>query len=1620
MNGTDMFTSLPQSLRILLSSQEKASFMWRCLTDNQQLFIDGLRQIISRTDASGGNFNVLQDCWDSVSDGGFRERLIYIFHEKRAEEFVDANRLARNAKTLVATAGVAAGLNGLLRGRTSSITWLMKWIARCFNAPPAEDFFSETNLRAGLAMSGSADSYLRYFFRSFLIEGQMTLTVRYWSLYWLNQENSLERGNLVVPVVSTSPRHNRPDYGYLHLNMLEEGSISDELVEHPESALLPLGGTLLEGLRRAWQSARGKSICWNLRTSRGARDGDSLSAAAAIGMRLLLEKESYDPSCLILARLNEDLMSLEPVGSEFEKIQEARRQLVRRVVIASSVEGEESRADLTERELVMLGSQGVRLTLARTLQDVSAFISRKSENIFMGNANQLLGRYGIKEQLNQDGLKKTVTAYDDDDVLYLVKLWSYNEGESLLIRALWDNELRNLYRLSSSPGAEASLLTMKDAGIDNEIPAYAVVLRGEEFQKYETLATALGDRSSHYIFQKKSLEDNQIRHMIWKGLRRIAEGINLLHSQDITHRNVGAETVYFDPATGTESWRLGGFEWSLRLGSTPTAGSTQNWSIPPENKTEDGARYTFEGDWYGFGMLAARCFNSMEGYSTFPPHDINRRVLNEIRTTQISEIERALITRLIASDVNNRLTYGHDVVRHLDTILEELADSQTHKRDNAPLVLVIPKQAPWLIDLAEQHGFNPKKSDTFAVVNPDDPDAIVTYNPSSPEHVANLKAFFRDRLDNSRLYAIPGKDFFILDTNFGITLQVVAHQNFRSGEESSWDFAFVAGEGHLGKRSHLEQERLLEGKKFNVVMPPEVSQKLPHESWEQYLPVVSEKRDFRKSLQDFQEFLRCTNQLELLMGAAEIFSVALKGKTESEDGTFEHIVLVETDDRQQPAFARRQGGMADSLQGRIDTNNPNCRLVVLTETDALKLERIAREDAWEIVGNPDRNERTVELKRRKGQGRPAFEKGGYIRSYELYGQFRLLERRKSAIERLERHSYLLRSLVQPGMVRIDTGVINELPFTPDSNEIDDSKSAVLKDILRVRPIYALQGPPGTGKTTLVSYLLREILTQDPVAQILVTAQAHGAVDVLREKVQKQAFKNIKPPLAIRVGLTSDGEEEQEGTIRQVTRELLLEIQKGFSKMDGISQIQQEWIDKLPALLNASTSRAVERHLSDMERLVQLGASITYCTTSSADLEELASGNQSFDWCIVEEAGKAHGFDLALPLQTAHRWLLLGDYKQLPPYRIDDFKEGLKQLDSATSALEAIPGRDYSLVDYDWIDEWRVRSAVPEKAKYFENYSLNWLNTFARISGNLSQLVPANELEDEGESKIDNVTTTFSKGAWAGQLTAQYRMHPTIGDLISDTFYDKTVANKTVDENGRPTALVTHSLIEPGELESKSIIWLDTKWSKDFPEFSEFGPEKGKPRYTNLQEIKAIRAFLNNARMKTALPNPLQVAILSPYAQQVSAINKEFRDFAPPQGLEFRQSIMGRRRPGQDNRIRSAHTVDSFQGNQADIVIISLVRNNTRDRDRQPLGFLDNPQRINVLLSRAERLLVLVGSWDFFTNAVQYVNDFDPLADWKNIISFLSNAFDSGSAVKIPYDRIISNQSEVEEFSGRLI
>lgn len=77
---------------------------------------------------------------------------------------------------------------------------------------------------------------------------------------------------------------------------------------------------------------------------------------------------------------------------------------------------------------------------------------------------------------------------------------------------------------------------------------------------------------------------------------------------------------------------------------------------------------------------------------------------------------------------------------------------------------------------------------------------------------------------------------------------------------------------------------------------------------------------------------------------------------------------------------------------------------------------------------------------------------------------------------------------------------------------------------------------------------------------------------------------------------------------------------------------------------------------------------------------------------------------------------------------------------------------------------------------------------------------------------------------------------------------------------------------------------------------------------------------------------LSIGIVSPYSAQVVAI----------------QEKLGRKYENSDGFVVKVKSIDGFQGGEEDIIIISTARSNTGGS----IGFMSNPQRVNVALTRA--------------------------------------------------------------------
>jgi superfamily I DNA and/or RNA helicase len=100
-----------------------------------------------------------------------------------------------------------------------------------------------------------------------------------------------------------------------------------------------------------------------------------------------------------------------------------------------------------------------------------------------------------------------------------------------------------------------------------------------------------------------------------------------------------------------------------------------------------------------------------------------------------------------------------------------------------------------------------------------------------------------------------------------------------------------------------------------------------------------------------------------------------------------------------------------------------------------------------------------------------------------------------------------------------------------------------------------------------------------------------------------------------------------------------------------------------------------------------------------------------------------------------------------------------------------------------------------------------------------------------------------------------------------------------------------------------------------------------------------------------LERPPSIAIISPYRQQV----KKMEEVVKQKGESY-------------NAIK-INTVDAFQGQEKDIVYISLVRSNNNG----DIGFLKDYRRMNVAMTRAKKKLVIIGDSATLSNDKFYID-----------------------------------------------
>jgi hypothetical protein len=310
-----------------------------------------------------------------------------------------------------------------------------------------------------------------------------------------------------------------------------------------------------------------------------------------------------------------------------------------------------------------------------------------------------------------------------------------------------------------------------------------------------------------------------------------------------------------------------------------------------------------------------------------------------------------------------------------------------------------------------------------------------------------------------------------------------------------------------------------------------------------------------------------------------------------------------------------------------------------------------------------------------------------------------------------------------------------------------------------------------------------------------------------------------------------------------------------------------------------------------------------CQQSSGKQMQSVTGSSEavFETVIVDEAARANPLDLFIPMSKAERRIILvGDHRQLPHILEEDIERQLGQSTEATKNA--------------------LRKSL-----------------FERL------FVQMKELE-----KHDGIKRTVT-------LDAQYRMHPTLGDFVSRTFYE--YHGEPPIRAGRVEEEFIHNL--PG-YENTVAAWINVPLNagKEIQGRSKSRPVEAK---RIAQELKQL--IDHDTR--------LTFGIIAFYSAQVTEVWKalckvgiaEITDEGNYQiASAYRET---RNHEGKIVERLRVGTVDAFQGKEFDVVFLSITRSNDINPVNEELypkkyGFLMLENRLCVAMSRQQRLLITVG------------------------------------------------------------
>ncbi|KAJ7540105.1 hypothetical protein O6H91_10G001500 [Diphasiastrum complanatum] len=455
-----------------------------------------------------------------------------------------------------------------------------------------------------------------------------------------------------------------------------------------------------------------------------------------------------------------------------------------------------------------------------------------------------------------------------------------------------------------------------------------------------------------------------------------------------------------------------------------------------------------------------------------------------------------------------------------------------------------------------------------------------------------------------------------------------------------------------------------------------------------------------------------------------------------------------------------------------------------------------------------------------------------------------------------------------------------------------------------------------------SNLARMLPKLCPKPRMLVCAPSNAATDELLSRVLDRGFidgemKTYRPDVA-RVGTDPQSRAAQAVSVERRSDQLL-----GRSREEVLTWLQQLRVRE----------RNLAQNVTNVQRDLQATAAARSQGTVGVDPEMLAARDQARDsklqqlaalveerdkllvemsrLCIVESASRPGG--VGIPQEEARG--------KLEASFASEAEVVFTTVSSSGRRLFTNLARGFDIV------------VIDEAAQASEVAVLPPLSLGAGrcvLVGDPQQL-PATVISRVADT-MQYSRSLFERFQQAGcptiMLTVQYRMHPQIRDFPSRYFYQGRLVDSDGVKDLPDEVFHKDPMLQP-------YLFYDISHGRE--------SHGGSVSYQNVVEAQFAARLYQHLKsvLQSAGTFKLSVGIISPYKLQLKCLQKEF------------ESVLGT-----DPNLKEVYinTVDAFQGQERDVIIMSCVRASSHG-----VGFVADIRRMNVALTRARRSLWVIGN-----------------------------------------------------------